>query len=154
MYYYCVTVQSQDNDRSPGYSKHQYSYCGKSDQWNFLLYYNMSLIGCKNEWLSYPSPVCGFLQHLTCRRGGGGVRPPSRSAPDGPRASRNKWACCLQWEEADGIQFYGPRTTGDLRGQVKHPNLATWDGDLADAIKPTKASESLSKWLIEQSKLP
>ena len=79
--------------------------------------------------------------------GGGGVGPPSRSAPDGPRASRKKWSHCPQKEEADGIQFYGLRSAGDLRGQVKHPNLVTWDGDLADAIKPTKASESLSKWL-------
>ena len=37
------------------------------------------------------------------------------------------------------------RSTGDLRGQVKHPNLVNWDGELADAIKPTKASKSLSK---------
>ena len=48
----CDTVQSQDNDRSPQYGKHQYSYCGKSDQWNCLLYYNMLLIWCKNELLS------------------------------------------------------------------------------------------------------
>ena len=114
--------------------------------------------------------MCGFLQHLTCR--GGPLYPPSRSAPNSPRASRKKRACCLQWEEADGIQFYDPRSTGDLRGQVKHPNLVNWDGDLADAIKlycivlyyhhgrstrgvaitvhplkPTKASKSLSKWL-------
>ena len=30
-------------------------------------------------------------------------------------------------------------------GQVKQPNLVTLDGDLADVIKPTKASESFSK---------
>ena len=86
-----------------------------------------------------------FLQNPTCR--GGSVGPPSRSTPDGPRASREKRACCAQWEEADGIQFYGSRSTGGLRGQVKCPNLVTGDGDLADAIKPTKTSESLSKWL-------
>ena len=78
---------------------------------------------------------------------GGSVGPPRCSAPDGPRASRKKRACCPQWEKVDGIQFYCPRSTGDLRSQVKHPNWFTWDGDLADAIKPTKASESLSKWL-------
>ena len=78
---------------------------------------------------------------------GGPLDPLSRSASDGPRASREKRACCPQLEEADGIQFYDPRSTSDLTGQVKRPNLVNWDGDLADAIKPTKASESLSKWL-------
>ena len=98
-----------------------------------------------DKWLK-PSPVCGFLQHPTCR-GAGSVAPPSRSAPDVPRALRKNERIAPQWEEADGIQFYGPRSTGDLRGHVKHPNLVTWDGDLADAIRPTKASESLSEWL-------
>ena len=39
----------------------------------------------------------------------------------------------------------GQPVTSEVRSNT--PNLVNWDSDLADAIKPTKASESLSKWL-------
>ena len=52
------------------------------------------------------------------------VRPPLRLAPEWVRAPIQKPACCLSRDEAVDTRVSGPRSTGDLWGQVNDPKMA------------------------------
>ena len=63
-------------------------------------------------------------RHLAILHGTGGMRPPSRLAPDWARALIQKPAYCLSRDKAVDTRVWGPGSTGDLWGQVNDPKLA------------------------------
>ena len=74
---------------------------------NFQLLYGVSCMTFN------PRPFSVF-RHLRQWRGGGMVRPPWRSAPDGRRASRKKTVDASRWNLAIAHIVFSPRSTFDL----------------------------------------
>ena len=76
-----------------------------------------------HAWLNPRSCATFTASNLGIGWGGvGSVGPPSRSTPDGPRASRKNECATLNGRKpmAHTCRPQGPESTGGLRGQVEH----------------------------------
>ena len=93
-----------------------------------------------------PHPVCGFLQRRTCK-GGGASNPPSRSAPDGVRASQKKNERIALNEGKPMVPNF--KVSGQLMTSEVSSSIRSGPSDnyLRDAIKSTGMSKSVPNWV-------